>query len=169
MGEGRFGFPERGVHQPGGLPWKALASFGGFGYSPFASGTVGTLPAVVIWWFAFPLLGGWGWLALSVVTTGISTLAAHKAGPLFGKTDAGEIVIDEVAGLFWTMTLAPHDWRWAVAGFFAFRLFDIVKPWPASYFDKKVKNGFGVTMDDVVAGLFACALLHAMAWIANAL
>lgn len=167
--------PDSGEEQPtnplpgGGLHWKLLASFGGFGYAPIASGTFGTLPAVAIWWFLSPHLDAWAWLALCVVTTALSTWVAHRAGPLFGQTDAGEIVIDEVAGFFWTMTLAPHDWRWGVMGFFAFRFFDILKPWPASYFDQKVKNGFGVTMDDVVAGAFACVLLHTMAAFANAL
>jgi len=151
------------------MGWKLLASIGGIGYAPIASGTFGTLPAVVIWWFLSPYLNAWEWLALCIATTGVSVIAAHKAGPLFGEVDAGEIVIDEVAGLFWTMSLIPHTWPFALGGFFAFRFFDIFKPWPASYFDQKVKNGYGVTMDDVVAGLFACGLLHGAAQLTSLL
>jgi len=121
---------------------------------------VGTVPAVVAWWFLSPLLSWPWWIVVCVVTTAISTLVAHRAGPLFGVTDASEIVIDEVAGTFWTLFLVPHTLWWALAGFLVFRVFDIVKPWPASYFDKQVKNGFGVTMDDVVAGWYGCGVLH---------
>lgn len=146
-----------------------LASFGGFGYAPIAPGTVGTLPAVVLWWLIYPLVGDLGWLAVTAGTIAVSIVAAHQAGPLFGETDARQIVIDEVAGTFVTVTLVPHEPGWAVAAFFAFRFFDIVKPPPASTFDQKVKNGLGVTMDDVVAGAYACALLHAAAALADLL
>jgi len=139
--------------------WKAIASVGGIGYAPVASGTFGTVPGVLLWYYLSPSLGLLSWLGLCVALTAASSVAAHYAGPAFGKTDAGEIVLDEVAGVCWGLAFAPHSWAWAIAGFFAFRLFDITKPWPASYFDKRVKNGFGVTMDDVVAGWFTAALL----------
>lgn len=140
---------------------------GGLGHSPIASGTVGSVPAIVLWYFAAPAAGAWVWLGACVAMTLLSFVVAHRAGPLFGKTDAGEIVIDEVAGMMWTMILVPHGVWWAVGGFLAFRLFDITKPWPASFFDKKVKNGFGVTMDDIVAGWYACAVLHLVRFLMN--
>lgn len=124
---------------------------------------MGTVPAVVLWYFLGPSIPWLWWIALCVVVTAIATFVAHRAGPHFGVTDASEIVIDEVAGGLWTMLLVPHGIGWAIAGFLAFRLFDITKPWPASYFDRQVKNGFGVTMDDVVAGWYACGLLHLVA------
>jgi phosphatidylglycerophosphatase A len=124
---------------------------------------VGTVPGVIIWYFLAPHLSWPVWIAVCVVTTVVASYVGHRAGPLFGVTDAREIVIDELAGTFWTLLLVPHGIGWAVGGFLAFRLFDITKPWPASYFDQQVKNGFGVTMDDVVAGWYACGLLHLVA------
>ena len=118
------------------------------------------MPGVILWFFVGPLVSWPVWVAICVATTGVAIYVGHRAGPLFGVTDAREIVIDELAGTFWTLLLVPHGVGWAVAGFFAFRLFDITKPWPASYFDQQVKSGFGVTMDDVVAGWYACGLLH---------
>ena len=74
--------------------------------------------------------------------------------------DASGIVIDEVIGYLVTMLLVPFGWRTAALGFLLFRLFDILKPWPASAFDR-VKSGLGVVMDDVAAGVWAAALLWA--------
>ncbi len=78
----------------------------------------------------------------------------------FGEKDSGKIVIDEVMGFLITMAGAPAHWRSIVIGFLLFRFFDIVKVPPARYFDQQVKNGYGVVLDDVVAGLYACAALH---------
>ncbi len=100
------------------------------------------------------------------VTLAVAVPAAHRAGRWFGVVDAKQIVIDEVAGLLVTMLGVPVSWMTLLAGFALFRLFDIAKPWPASYFDRKVKNGFGVVFDDVMAGLYAraCLALAAVWW-----
>jgi phosphatidylglycerophosphatase A len=143
--------------------WAGLATVG-FGYAPVAPGTFGTIPGVVLWYFAFPYLGLYGHLALCVALTAISAVAAHRAAPIFGEVDAGAIVIDEVAGVMWCLLFLPHGVWWAVAGFVVFRFFDITKIWPASYFDKKMKNGLGVTLDDVVAGVYGCIVLNVAAW-----
>lgn len=139
---------------------KLLATWGGSGYSPFASGTVGTLAAIPFYI----------WLARLSLPMYLLTLAAFfflacwvsgEAELLFNKKDSGKIVIDEVVGYLVTMIAIPFDWRYMVAGFFLFRLFDIVKPPPASWFDRKLKNGYGVVLDDVAAGLYAwlCLLI----------
>jgi phosphatidylglycerophosphatase A len=88
-------------------------------------------------------------------------LAAHRAGRYWGVADASPIVIDEVAGYLLTMALVPFSWSAALAGFLLFRVFDILKPWPASAFDR-MKNGFGVVMDDLAAGVYAWAALRAL-------
>lgn len=141
---------------------KLLATWGGSGYSPVASGTVGTLAAIPFYC----------WLARLSLPIYLLTLTAFfflacwvsgEAETLFQQKDSGKIVIDEVVGYLVTMTAMPFDWRLIVAGFFLFRFFDIVKPPPASWFDRKVKNGYGVVLDDVAAGLYAwlCLLLMA--------
>src|SRR5690606_4716231 len=68
--------------------------------------------------------------------------------------------IDEFPGFFVTMINAPLGWGWVALGFVLFRLFDIWKPWPISYVDEKIHGGFGMILDDVIAGVFACIILQ---------
>lgn len=140
-----------------------VSSFFGAGYAPVASGTFGTLAAMPLAWAvcSLPLAAQ---LPVIAAVTGLAMLTAHAAGRHYGVVDSGKIVIDEVAGLLVAMAGVPFTPAGAVAGFALFRLFDITKPWPASYFDRKVKNGAGVVMDDVVAGLFARAALALLMW-----
>jgi phosphatidylglycerophosphatase A len=74
--------------------------------------------------------------------------------------DHGGIVWDEFVGYWITMWAVPVDWVWIIAGFVVFRVFDIIKPWPISVLDKKVGGGFGIMVDDIVAGVMACVTLH---------
>ena len=85
--------------------------------------------------------------------------AAQRAGRYYGVADSGHIVIDEVAGYLVTMLFLPRGWLAALAGFVFFRLFDVVKPPPARFFDRdpRWKNGAGVVLDDVAAGVWAWA------------
>ena len=135
------------------------ATWGGTGFSPFASGTVGTLGAI-----PFYLLLARLPLPLYLLSTVAFTLFAcwvsGHAERLFGEHDSGKIVIDEVAGYLVTMTAVPLSVSGVVAGFLLFRLFDIVKPQPARWFDRSLKNGYGVVLDDVVAGIYACLATH---------
>ena len=86
---------------------------------------------------------------------------------MLGVHDHGGIVWDEFAGYFITMIAAPPGWIWIVVGFVLFRLFDIFKPWPASWADRSIKGGFGIMLDDIFAGAYAWALMYAIAWILN--
>ena len=141
---------------------KLLATWGGSGYSPFASGTAGTLAAIpfYIWLARLPLP-----LYLLTLTAFffLACWVSGKAEVLFGEKDSGKIVIDEVVGYLVTMTALPFDWRYIVAGFFLFRFFDIVKPPPANWFDRQLKNGYGVVLDDVAAGVYAWLCLFVLA------
>jgi phosphatidylglycerophosphatase A len=131
------------------------------GYFPVASGTFGTLVGVLIVWLCrdFPL-GANVALAVGVGAAGI--WAAGEANRIFGKADASYIVIDEIVGFMITMIGIPVTTYWLVWGFILFRIFDVVKPPPANYFDERVKSGWGVVMDDVVAGIYGNLLLHLM-------
>jgi len=141
---------------------KLLATWGGSGYSPFASGTVGTFAAIPFYiWLArlslpFYLLTVTAFFFLACWVSG-------RAEILFQEKDSGKIVIDEVVGYLVTMASIPFDWRYIIAGFFLFRFFDIVKPPPAGWFDRKLKNGYGVVLDDVAAGVYAWLCLFALA------
>ena len=75
------------------------------------------------------------------------------------------IVWDEIVGYLITMIAVPLDWRWMLAGFILFRLFDTWKPWPISWADKRLSGGFGIMFDDVLAGIFALLALHFLVYL----
>ena len=136
-----------------------FATWGGTGYSPVASGTVGTLAAIPLYILLarlpLPL-----YIATIVPFFFFSCWIASRSEAIFGEKDSGKIVIDEVTGYLVTMTAVPVSWQGMLLGFLLFRFFDIIKPEPARYFDRKVKNGYGVVLDDVAAGVYSCLLLH---------
>ena len=137
-----------------------LLAFGfGSGCAPFAPGTWGTLLAVLLY---LPLsllsLKAYLWVLVLVVLSGI-WLCGRTSRDL-GVHDHGGIVWDEFAGYFVTMTAAPAGWWWLVIGFLFFRLFDIWKPWPIGWLDKRVQGGLGIMVDDLVAGGYAWLAMH---------
>ncbi len=158
--------PDPGL-KPGPLRAAVLALATGFGtgYSPFASGTTGTLPALILFWFLAPPFGSW--ISYSIATIFVILAAvpiATAAEGIFGKKDDGRVVIDEVAGFLVTMMWAPHSWKALVAGFFLFRLFDVLKLPPARRL-QALPGGWGIVIDDVFAGIYACLCLHIIRWL----
>jgi phosphatidylglycerophosphatase A len=148
---------------------RIVATVGGVGYAPVASGTVGALVAVpaVPWLLAVrdrePL-----WAA--VILAGVVALAIWSAGraeAAFGRRDDGRIVVDEVAGMLLAGALLPKGWMALVLAFFVFRLLDVVKPPPARWIDQRVHGGIGVVGDDLVAGLYAGLLVRALVLLAS--
>lgn len=135
------------------------ATWFGTGFSPFASGTVGTLGAIPLY-LALARLPLPLYLLSTVAFTLFACWVSGHAEQLFGEKDSGKIVIDEVAGYLVTMIAVPLSWQSVLAGFLLFRLFDIVKPQPARWFDQSLKNGYGVVLDDVAAGVYACVATH---------
>lgn len=153
--------PSRSQRSPSDLFAIVWANCLGAGHFPWASGTFASLLAIPVA-YALSLLPSpslWG-LAIAAYT-GVTVWAAHRAGKHYGEADARQIVADEWAGFFVAVAFLPLDWKVAVAGFFLFRFFDIFKPWPASFFDR-MKNGFGVTFDDVAAGLWTRGVLEVL-------
>jgi phosphatidylglycerophosphatase A len=140
-------------------PWVLLAAWGPCGFFPFAPGTVGTLGAVPLWW-ALSALPRAALPVAIVLLTVLGVVAAERAGRYWGVVDASPIVIDEVVGYLVTVSVVPFSWPAAAAGFLLFRIFDVVKPWPVSSFDR-IKSAWGVMLDDVAAGLYAMAILTA--------
>jgi len=135
------------------------ATWGGTGFSPFASGTVGTLAAIPLYLVLVRLSLPLYLLTVLAFTLFACWISGH-AEEVFGEKDSGKIVIDEVAGYLVTMIAVAPSWQAVLAGFFLFRLFDIVKPQPARWFDRSLKNGYGVVLDDIAAGIYACAATH---------
>ena len=138
------------------------ATWFGTGFSPVASGTVGTVGAIPLYLLMsrlpLPL-----YLAVTAVFTLVSCWISGAAERVFREQDSGKIVIDEVAGFLVTMTGVTPTWQTVLAGFLLFRFFDIVKPPPARYIDKRMKNGYGVVLDDVAAGIYAGLTLQVVA------
>lgn len=137
----------------------AAASWFGTGFFPVASGTVGTLGAIPLY-ILLAKMPLWLYLMTLVPFFFLASWVSGAAEGEFGEKDSGKIVIDEVMGYLITMAGAPLNWQSILIGFLLFRFFDIVKVPPARYFDRQVKNGYGVVLDDVVAGIYACAGLH---------
>lgn len=143
-----------------GKPTHLLAFGFGAGCSPKAPGTMGTLVAVAIY---LPL----SHLALPVYAAVLGLVIAagiwlcDSATRDLGVHDHPGIVWDEIAGFLLTMLGAPAGWPWLVAGFVLFRLFDIWKPWPIGWLDRRVGGGLGIMLDDLVAGAFAALCLQA--------
>ena len=132
-----------------------------FGYFPLASGTVGTLLGVAIVW----LWQGWAtWvqIILCIALCVLGVWASQEASTLLRKPDSSRIVIDEVVGYMIAMVGIPATPYWIIWGFLLFRFFDIFKIPPANVFDKRMKNGWGVMLDDVTAGIYSNMVLHLM-------
>lgn len=148
---------------PLGHPLVLLATWGGSGLLRPASGTWGSLAALPFAW-GLAWLGGAGLLAAATLLVALVGIAvADRLERLSGEKDASAIVIDEVAGQWLTLlplaALGRFDlWLYA-AGFALFRLFDIAKPWPVSWADRRLPGGLGVMLDDILAGLYAGLLL----------
>lgn len=140
-----------------------LLAFGlGTGRSPWAPGTMGTLLAVVLYLPISQLpLGAYLGLTLLVAVAGIA-ICGWSATRL-GVHDHPGIVWDEIAGYLVTMIAAPPGWMWVLLGFALFRLFDILKPWPIGWLDRRVGGGLGIMLDDLVAGLLAWLCLQLLA------
>jgi phosphatidylglycerophosphatase A len=147
-----------------GNPVHLLAFGFGAGCSPKAPGTMGTLLAVGLY---LPLerlpLGGYLLVLLGVTLIGF--WVCDRASKDLGVHDHPGIVWDEIAGFLLTMTAAPSGWIWIVLGFALFRLFDIWKPWPIGWLDRRVGGGVGIMLDDLVAGLLAAACLQLVAMV----
>ncbi len=139
----------------------AIASGGGTGYFPVASGTAGTLVGVLIVWLFRDAPLGFN-LALILFLGGVGVWVSQEAGRLLKVSDSSKIVIDEIVGFMITMIGIPGSGYWLVFGFLLFRFFDITKLPPANYFDERIKNGWGVMLDDVAAGVYANILLQLM-------
>lgn len=136
-----------------------LSSNAGLGYAPVASGTFGTLAGIPAYWLLAQLPPTL-WLLTVLALFFLACWVAGAAGKIYGVVDDGRIVIDELVGYLVTIALLPFTWKAAILGFLLFRFFDILKPQPARYFDRTVKNGYGVVLDDVVAGLYGALTLR---------
>ena len=131
-----------------------VATFGYVGYFPIAPGTAGSLAALVLFalvrWVGMPAFE----LGTIVAVLVLGVWAANQTEHVLGRKDPGAIVIDEVLGMLMTLAFLPVSTAGVIAGFVLFRLFDVVKPYPAARLEH-LKGGPGVMLDDAVAGVYA--------------
>lgn len=141
-----------------------LATVAYCGYFPIAPGTVGSAAGLVVyllvWWTRSPILE----VGLIVLIFAIGMWAATHAERYFGGIDPGPVVIDEVLGMLVTLAFIPVGWSAALVGFFLFRVFDVIKPYPANRLET-FHGGLGIMADDAMAGVYANLALRALMWL----
>ncbi|MDZ7684025.1 MAG: phosphatidylglycerophosphatase A [Gammaproteobacteria bacterium] len=140
-----------------------LATGFGSGLAPKAPGTFGSLVALVL----FPALSMFGWLVYAVIVAVALAAGVYLCGRVADKMsikDPSVIVLDEFVGLWIALLFVPDGWIWLLIGFLLFRFFDILKPWPIRWCEQSLGGGWGIVMDDVMAGVFALLVLHALAF-----
>ena len=157
----------RATPLPDGLrfhhPAVLAATFFGAGLSPFAAGTAGSLAALPFAWLIHVWLGQWALVATAAIAFAVGLWAAGVYARADDHGDPGAVVIDEVAGQWLTLAaVAATPLNFAV-GFVLFRIYDIVKPWPANRIDRGMHGGLGIMLDDVVAAVYAAATLWVIA------
>jgi phosphatidylglycerophosphatase A len=145
-------------------PVNFLAFGFGFGLSPFAPGTFGTLPGIAIAWLSLPLgLEARILIAVALIAAGI-WLCGESARRM-GVHDHPGIVWDEITGMYLVLLSVPAEIvLWALA-FLLFRLFDIWKPWPIRDLDHRLRGGAGIMLDDIAAALYAVMCLEFGRWL----
>ena len=138
-------------------PVHWLAFGFGTGLAPFAPGTFGSLPAILLWWVLpkDPVLQ----VAVALVAFVAGIWICGESARRIGVHDHGGIVWDEIVGMFLVLLVIPPEPAWILAAFVLFRLFDIWKPWPIRDLDHRLHGGLGIMLDDVIAALYAAVIL----------
>jgi len=141
----------------------ALSSGLGTGYSPIAPGTMGSLLAIpfVLMLLSLPLST---YLVTVITFIFMACWISEQARQIYQVNDAPQVVIDEIAGMLVVFIGQDPSMITVITGFILFRVMDIWKPWPCRWFDKKMHNGYGIVLDDVVAGVYANLLLWVLVY-----
>ena len=151
---------QRGKQSPNNpIYWLAIGL--GSGLVPKAPGTAGTVAAIPLYLLMNELLV-WQYIAVVVLAFVAGIWICGVAAQQLGVHDDPSIVWDEIVGYLITMIAAPSGWMWIIIGFVLFRVFDIAKPWPIRTIDKRVSGGMGIMLDDVLAGVFALAVIQVL-------
>jgi len=147
-------------------PAYFIAFSGGFGLSPIAPGTAGTLIAFPLFWILDHYLDPLHLLLVIDILFILGVWACGVTGKALGIPDHGGIVWDETVAFLLVLYFTPEGWAWQLAAFLLFRFFDIVKPQPIRYYDQGLKGGFGVMFDDMIAAFFTLLCLSGWkAWV----
>jgi len=140
-------------------PAHIIALGAGAGLAPAAPGTVGTLLAFPLYWLLAAFSTSTMALALLGAAFVLGVWACGATGRALGVADHGAMVWDEIVAFAVVLVFTPPGWQWQLGAFLLFRFFDIVKPPPIRYFDRRLKNGFGVMFDDLLAAGYTLLVL----------
>ena len=139
---------------------KKIFTLFGIGFLPI-SGTMGSLIAIFFYYIFYNYINLLSFIFIIIFIFFYSIFFLNKSlNQSFSSSDPKEIVIDEFIGQSIPLLLCENNFILIILSFLLFRLFDITKPWPASYFDLKVKNANGILMDDIIAGLYAFFVIY---------
>ena len=137
-----------------------LIAFGfGAGLVPIAPGTWGTLLAFPLFWLLQPQTDALEFLLAAAILFGLGVWACDATGRALGVADHGGMVWDETVAFLLVLFFTPSALHWQALAFLIFRLFDILKPPPIRYYDRTLKNGFGVMFDDLIAAFYTLLVL----------
>ncbi|CAH7414430.1 Phosphatidylglycerophosphatase A [Vibrio chagasii] len=140
-------------------PTHLIATVFGSGLAPKASGTFGTIASLPFCVYMLHTMSLMTYMVTLVVLTLVSVIICNKVSDDLGEHDSGKIVIDEFAGVMLTLAFIPEiTIFWVLVSFFAFRFFDVLKPFPIGWLDANLENGWGIMLDDIAAG-FAAGLV----------
>ena len=129
----------------------------------FRSGTIGSFVGILACFFLQDVpFTTYAIVVILILIAGI--YISGEAEKIYQAKDSSHIVIDEIAGIFFTFIYLPKDFSFLLAGFVAFRFFDILKPFPIRLIDEKIKGGWGIMFDDVLAGIYANILIRLIVW-----
>lgn len=131
------------------------------GYSPLIPGTAGTLAAIPLY-LILSHLSSLYYIAVVLGSIYIAIWASDRAEVLLQSRDCRHIVIDEMVGFMVAMVMVPPTFRNILLGFFLFRALDIIKPIPIRALEDRVRGGYGVVLDDIVAGVYANLIIHVL-------
>ena len=136
----------------------------GSGLAPKAPGTFGTLVGYPLFW----LISVYALSTQLIIISALFLIGIYfcgVTGKALGVSDHGGIVWDEIIAMMLVLAFTPNQWQWWLVAFLLFRLFDIWKPFPIRQFDAKLKNGFGVMFDDLLAAIYAIIGLQGLLWV----
>jgi phosphatidylglycerophosphatase A len=135
----------------------------GSGLVPVIPGTAGTALAYPIFLLLFGSIGFWVQFAIVAILFALGVWSCAIAGQNLGIADHGAFVWDEVVAMLLVLMFTPIGWGWYLSAFIIFRAMDMLKPYPIRLADRKIKNGFGVMFDDLLAAIYSIALLQILA------
>ncbi len=141
-----------------------LATGGGCGYSPYAPGTVGSLAALPLGWL-LSQLAFIPALAVVILFAIVAIGVAHRAAAILDRADPGAVVIDEIAGVLVACLGLKLSLSGSLISVCLFRVFDILKPFPVGWLDRRLKGGLGIVADDLAAGVLANLSYRIGAWL----